>query len=405
MPDKTSGKKSRLSPEDGAPLVLKTYQGRRVPLLVLAVVVLAFELFMMVSVLVKPGPVNSSPSRLTFFLLYVVLFVLTLVCLVVLVAGRRWFDRNPAAFLNICVVYAFCICLWSAFLSAYSHRNSVDISVYLYVCLCVAIVVPMRPWHVGVLFGGTWLLFMVMLTHYLGPGLDAFSSRLNSAFASLLAVVIAIMMRRARINDYLNEKTILAQNAQIKQMNEQLNAMVTVDALTQIYNRRFLDREFPRLLQDAREKGQPVALVMLDIDWFKQYNDRYGHQAGDVCLHRVTRAVQTQLPKENTYFVRYGGEEFLVLLVGMEPEDVRELAEQLRAGVQAAAMPNEDAPCGAVTISVGVCCSRRDGKATMGQLIHYADTAMYDAKSAGRNCVSAFRFTGTEAEAEEGAGA
>lgn len=370
----------------------KLYVSRRPLFLVVAGLVLLFELCMMGWVLLQPGPITRSGNRVTYFVLYASLFSVTLGCLLVLLGCKRLFARRPQLFLGLGMAYACCICLWSAFLSAYSHRNTADISVFLYVCLCVAILVPLRPLQALLLYGGSWGFFMWMLQLYIGPGVDPFSSRLNSAFAALLSICIAVMMQRVRVDDFLNTKTILEQNRQIQQMNARLNAMVTVDELTQIHNRRFMDREFPLLLEHARRMHMPVAMVMLDIDHFKQFNDSYGHQAGDACLYRVADIVTQALPVDNAYFVRYGGEEFLLLLVGLEPEEVRSMAETIRQAIRASKIPHKDSPEGYVTASLGVCCSRGDGAATVSQLVHYADNAMYDAKAAGRNRTVVFRL-------------
>lgn len=382
-----------LNKSDLQEYTLKTYKSRRLPMVTGAWLVMFFELFMIISVLVKPGPVNASDSRLMYFRLYVILFAITLICFIIILCGKKYFQKNPSSFLDICVVYAFCICFWGAFLSAYSHRSTADISVFLYVCLSIAVLVPMNPVQIIALYASGWGFFMLMLGVYADPALDLFSSQLNSAFTFLLSIYISILLHRMRINDFINEKTILEQHARIKKMNEQLGMMITVDDLTQIYNRRFMNREFPLMLENARRQQLSVAMLMIDIDYFKQYNDLYGHQAGDKCLCRVASIVKDIINEENALFVRYGGEEFLILLIGMEPENVRALADEIRSGVERAAIPHEDSPEGVVAVSVGVCCSRGDGEASLNQLIRYADVAMYDAKSAGRNRVSVYLFT------------
>lgn len=386
-----------LDEADKQDFAVKTYHSKRLPVFVVAWLILIFEAFMMVSVLIQPGVVTQSTSRLTFFLLYTSLFAVTLVCLIYMITSRKRFEQKPLHFLNACLLFAFFICYWSSYLSAFTHRSTVEISVYLYTSLFVSILVPMRPWHALLLYSSNWVFFMIMLQRFIDPALDPFSSQLNSAFAAGLCACIAIFWQRMRIEDFVNTKTILEQNEQIQRMNARLNAMITLDALTQIHNRRFMDKEFPLLLSEARRQHQPVAMLMLDVDHFKQYNDHYGHQSGDECLQKVTRIISGLLPTKNGYFVRYGGEEFLLLLIDIQPEDARAFAESVRYGIEQACLPHEASPLGYVTLSVGVCCSRPNGESTIGQLIQYVDAAMYDAKSMGRNRVSVFRYSGKDA--------
>lgn len=383
----------RLSEADGQTLALKTYKGKRNTILAGACLTVAFELLALIYVILRRDAAGPSGAWQTYTSLYIILLSVTVACLIIMRAGRRYFESRPTVFLNACVIYSFFICLWAGYLSAYSHRSAADISVYLYVCLCISVLIPMKPWQAALLYAASWTFFAVMLTVFINPALSPFSSLLNSGFTSVLAIVIASVFHRSRVGDYLNERTILDQNAKIQQMNEQLKMMVTVDDLTQIHNRRFMEREFPAILADARRRGVPAAMIMMDIDLFKQYNDRYGHQAGDNCLRDVADIVMSSLPGRDAYFIRYGGEEFLLMLVGIEPEDVRRLAERIRRDVERAALPHEDNESGCVTLSIGVCCSRGDGKASVSQLIRYADTAMYDAKAAGRNVVSVYLFT------------
>ncbi len=387
---------NKLNREEWGAFALATYQKRRRPFLAVAWLIAAFELFMIISTLVRPSssPLDCSSPRFTFLILYIILLALTMACIIALLTRKAYFEKRPTAFLNISVVYAFCICFWGSYVAALSHRTAADVSVFLYVCICVAVLILMKPWQAFLLYGSSWAFFMIMMRQYLGPGLDPFSSQLNSAFASVLCICISIVMYRSQADDFINSKTIMQQNEWINEMNTRLSEMVTVDELTQMHNRRFMEREFPHLLERARHKYQEVALMMMDIDRFKQYNDRYKHQAGDHCLRYVARIINEAVAGEKSHLVRYGGEEFLLLLLDMEPEDVRALAEKIRSDVQSADIPHFDSPEGRVTISIGVCCSRKDGSATISQLIRYADSVLYDAKAAGRNKVFVYKYTG-----------
>lgn len=164
-----------------------------------------------------------------------------------------------------------------------------------------------------------------------------------------------------------------------------LSEMVARDGLTGLKNRGAFDDDYARLWQQAMRDRRPLALLLMDVDHFKAYNDRYGHQAGDAALQRVAQVVQRFARRPLDIAARYGGEEFLVALYDLGAEHVREIAEELRESVQSLAIQHDDSPAGVVTASIGVSIvSPRPGRSAEGAL-QLADEALYAAKRGGRN--------------------
>ena len=164
-----------------------------------------------------------------------------------------------------------------------------------------------------------------------------------------------------------------------------LSEMVARDGLTGLKNRGAFDDDYARLWQQAMRERRALALLLLDVDHFKAYNDRYGHQAGDAALQRVAHVAQRFARRPLDIAARYGGEEFLVALYDLGAEHVREIAEELRESVQALGIPHDDSPAGVVTASIGVSIvSPRPGRSAEGAL-QLADEALYAAKRSGRN--------------------
>jgi diguanylate cyclase (GGDEF)-like protein len=160
------------------------------------------------------------------------------------------------------------------------------------------------------------------------------------------------------------------------------------DALTGAKNRRVFDEHFTLLWQQALADRRTLAILLLDVDHFKAYNDRYGHQAGDHALRLVAQVVQRFARRPLDMAARYGGEEFVMALFDLSADHVREIAEKLREAIQALDITHEDSPTALfVTASIGVSIvAPRLGTSPDGA-VQLADEALYSAKRSGRNCV------------------
>ena len=208
-------------------------------------------------------------------------------------------------------------------------------------------------------------------------------SRLPRAFRGqreLLETVadqIAGMIRVAKLLDHLQRT-----NAQLRDAYSRVEELSRTDELTGVANRR----SFDHWLEQALSEGNDFGLLMIDVDHFKDFNDGYGHVAGDACLQQVSALLAYLLAGTPARLARYGGEEFAVILPGADVPTAASIAERLRGAVQARAFEHGFTACGFVTISVGVACTgagRRDAEA----LVREADNALYAAKHGGRNRV------------------
>jgi diguanylate cyclase (GGDEF)-like protein len=193
-----------------------------------------------------------------------------------------------------------------------------------------------------------------------------------AVFAGGFAAIIARGAQQSIRDDYLATQV--------------LNDSVHRDSLTGIYNRRMFDAHMERIWQQAIRTRTPLALLMIDLDHFKAYNDHCGHQAGDTCLARVAAVLPAAARRPLDLAARYGGEEFAVLLYDMQRDSVAEVCLQLHAALSALQIPHpgvKDAPH--VTFSIGAACIEPQlGRGTEG-FIQLADEALYAAKQRGRN--------------------
>jgi diguanylate cyclase (GGDEF)-like protein len=167
-----------------------------------------------------------------------------------------------------------------------------------------------------------------------------------------------------------------------------MGEMAARDGLTGLKNRGAFDDHFPRMWQQGMRDRRSLALLLIDVDHFKAYNDRYGHQAGDHALRRVAQVVQSFARRPLDMAARYGGEEFVLALFDMSGEYVQELAEELRRAILALEIPHEDSPTAPhVTASVGISVVRPRLSRSPDGAVQLADESLYSAKRSGRNCV------------------
>lgn len=188
--------------------------------------------------------------------------------------------------------------------------------------------------------------------------------------------LLAVRWRTARL-----EVLVAARTSELRAANERLDAMAHLDGLTGVRNRRDLDRHLEEVWRQCERDGAEMAVLAIDVDGFKRYNDEHGHQSGDEMLVRVVREVSACLDARTDLLARYGGDEFFVVRNNSSLGSARELADTLRKRVEAANL--------GATISVGVATRVPRAGGIVRDLVRAADAALYAAKSAGRNRVAA----------------
>ncbi|UHL65449.1 diguanylate cyclase [Paralcaligenes sp. KSB-10] len=191
-----------------------------------------------------------------------------------------------------------------------------------------------------------------------------------------IAKPFSIPVLRARIRNHL----------ELSRQRVLLERLSHRDGLTGIANRREFDKTLEREWQRMAELAQPLALLMIDVDTFKRYNDTCGHQAGDECLKRIARAIDDAMLRKTDLAARYGGEEFACVLPNTDEEGAAHVAESIRAAIASLAIPypaSPDASC--VTVSIGVASTIPANSRSSAELVSVADKHLYSAKQAGRN--------------------
>ncbi len=184
------------------------------------------------------------------------------------------------------------------------------------------------------------------------------------------------------------EEKVRLRTLELEAANRKLEDLSSTDALTGLANRRRFDAVWELEWQRALRQGFALAVAMIDVDHFKDYNDHYGHQAGDDCLRRLAQVLAAASQRSGELAARYGGEEFVIVLPGVNAEDAMANAERIRSAVQALNIVNAvDIPAGMLTVSIGVACRVPTAHDSPASLLRAADAALYEAKHQGRNRV------------------
>ncbi len=181
--------------------------------------------------------------------------------------------------------------------------------------------------------------------------------------------------------------SLLALTRKLDAANQELIRISSSDGLTGIANRRFFDEAISIEWRRARRHSNSLAMLMCDVDFFKRYNDTYGHIAGDDCLRKVATAIRTNTERPSDIVARYGGEEFAVVLPETSVGGALMVAEKIRNAIRAMNIPHSESPSGRVTMSIGIAAAAPGFDNPPDDLINAADKALYRAKHEGRDRV------------------
>ncbi len=218
---------------------------------------------------------------------------------------------------------------------------------------------------------------------------DATIIPFSSISLSLLLVILTIIIVQAWEYNHAISRMgkIMESRKQLARANRELRKISHMDSLTGVANRRLLDQYINEHGIDGR--GQCPALIMADIDYFKYYNDHFGHQEGDSCLSKIAAELKSCLHRQGDFIARYGGEEFAIILQNLDRDGIQLIAEKMRKKIEDLEIPHPGSqlPLKTVTISLGCAACGEGSKYTLKELISMADSALYEAKHRGRNRV------------------
>lgn len=307
------------------------------------------------------------------------------------------------------IIYIIFLMVWGAAISLIDQALYGNIVVFIVNMLLASYIFYMKSTHI--------LIPQLIAACILFMGLPYFQSSRNILIGHYINVsifwVFAWFMARTNYTSYvqnfrnqklIEEKSILLEQInghlvkeihsreqtqkELEAANEQLMTISTMDALTGIPNRRLLDELIKKQWAAAVAQQVPIAIMMIDIDFFKLYNDTNGHLAGDRCLQAVARVLNGCRRGVNDFVARFGGEEFLFIAADISREETRLLGEKMRAEIEGLALEHNVSPvCPYITVSVGISWQIPSSTDKLSDCLEKADQALYQAKHKGRNRV------------------
>ena len=357
----------------------------------ISILVAASQLCMILLFLFNQNLSFQNPRTLTYFCLYV--FLLTVTGVAYCLYKYTVKNKKYVMFTWLRRCYAFLLCCWVLGITFLEQMKGNGLAVYCYLLPTTAALLLLSPLESTIIFGSTWGGLFYMLIANSAQKQHIFGDMVNGAFVTVLSLFISFRYYQSMAKEFQDRETIANQYAEIKKNNTLLENLAHVDQLTGLYNRHYLQETiYPKFETYKAQKFYGMCLMM-DIDYFKQYNDTYGHLQGDDCLKNIANIICTFCEEEAASAIRYGGEEFLIIKLSNEPFDAPLLAEKLLQAIKMAKLPHHDVPLGFVTISAGLWVDNLSQVKDIEYAIQQADNALYDAKRQGRNRIVSSQLT------------
>lgn len=319
--------------------------------------------------------------------------------------NHRYRTQPRSVFWKLVLGAAATGAVWSAVYIFASTRVPITMQ-YTFLLLIVIITaisvgfsVIVREYFIAYVFTSLWPIAWWSLVHYWEQPYNLLIGLVLLAFCAVLMVVCDRVYRTFRNMIALNwERETMAQelgdittslrdrNRQLRDARRQLTDLANIDELTGLGNRRMVNSALKLEINRARRTASQLSVILLDVDYFKNYNDTYGHPAGDKVLQRLADIMQKATSRAGEVVARYGGEEFILILPGASRANAMRTATRLKELVEDEAILHETSGVAdVITVSQGLITARPENELSPGELVQKADKALYEAKEGGRN--------------------
>ncbi len=364
--------------------------------------------FIIIELLLSAGMIAVKRDRMLVrpYCYYSLLYITIIIGMIIFLFLFNRLEKNIPGFHKAIHITGFLfmefILSCCAVISLLDQLTNGEIIIYAVAVIAIAVTPLYRPLDLFLSYMLIHIPFLLLLPYFNTSGKHLYGECVNSTAIVMISWAISFMRYKYRIEDYLNRKKLQEKtkelesvnqmleetNQKLQQANKKLEILSHTDSLTGISNRSVFDKILQKEWERCKESRCCLSLIMIDIDFFKLYNDHYGHQAGDLCLRQVAETISECVEHEFATVARYGGEEFAVILPSIDQKKALMLAEGIRAGVEKKNIVHgysSTADC--VTISLGVNAIIPSEEQTLEIFIKSADMALYQVKNKSRNKV------------------
>ncbi|MCM1989794.1 GGDEF domain-containing protein [Oceanirhabdus seepicola] len=283
-------------------------------------------------------------------------------------------------------IYFFLFIIWAIMISGKDLINGGSSIVYIEMILFISVFFYIKLKDLLTIYILTYFVYIFMI-RFTGIRLGRVYPEIINSFAILLiCLFVSYTKYLMAMKTHVHLKVIEEKNEKLQLMNEELYKLSILDPLTHLYNKQKLKEVSTQEYNKSAVNDTEIMYLMIDIDYYKRFNDTYGHIAGDECLKKISDKLYSIINEYNGYIGRYGGEEFLVILPNVDCVDSEHMLKELIEEVEKMKIKNEKSEVSNyVTISLGAYKGIPDKKDVSDDFIENADRALYKAKSNGRN--------------------
>lgn len=334
-------------------------------------------------------------------LYYMVMYLLLLIAMIMFLLIFIKLEKNIPVHrtgINILGTFfiSFILC-WCAGISLLDQMSSGQIIVYAFAIIAVAVTPVLKPYALLLIYLCVQTAFLILLPFFEASGKLPYTDAINSTTFIIVSWFISNMRYKKQIAQFNNEKKIQRINSELKLLNDELEEanrklekLSQTDGLTGISNRFMFDRTIESEWNRCKRLSLPLSLLMFDVDFFKAFNDNYGHPAGDDCLRKVAGVLKSCAKRSSDTVARYGGEEFVIILPNTGKEAASAIAEQIRKKVEELSILHNYSPVSKyVTVSVGINTAVPSSELSIVQFVKNTDKALYKAKIRRNSIVNA----------------
>ena len=284
-------------------------------------------------------------------------------------------------------LFALCSLSWAMVFSINAQGTSGQITVYVIGITLIVGAVYIKPIAMAIIYLYVNSAFVIILPYFQQSRALVASHEINSLYLIAIAWFISRLLYQNRLKNYVQKKMIEEKNIELITLNTKLEQLSATDSLTGICNRREFDKVIQNEWNNSIQEKSLLSVALIDIDFFKAYNDSYGHLAGDDCIKMVVNIICSSVKDSTNCIARFGGEEFIAILPNADINRATYICKCIAEAVEALKLPHPNSPLSFVTVSIGVCTIIPTQNYSYEYLVNNADKALYQAKHSGRNRV------------------